>query len=116
LTIASFFYDPIAGLAREFESHLNATRKGSVPNIRRRFRARGIAIVQRDIYRRYGVWVPESKLKGRFEGETPGTRVRPDIRIESRSMRFRGKHWSATRLPSRVVSYSKGRHRVAKKK
>ena len=116
MTIASTLYDPRAGFAREFESHFEATRKGSVRSIRRRLAARGIPIVQREIYKRYGIWVSKRKLKVRFEREMPGTRVRPDMTIHRRSMRFRGKHWRATALPSRVISYSKRRRRVAKKK
>jgi len=116
MTIACMSYDDHAGFAREFEMHFSAARRGSVRSIRGRLARRGIPIIQREIYRRHHVWIPKRKLKVRFERETSAKRVQPDITIETRSMRFRGKHWTATALPSKVVSYSKRRRRVAKKK
>jgi len=116
MTIASGFYDSRAEFAREFEMHFKTARRGSVRSVRRRLASRGIPIIQREIYRRHHVWIPKRKLKVRFEREQAAARVQPNITIETRSMRFRGKHWTATSLPTKVVSYSKRRRGVAKKK
>jgi len=107
MTIATTWYDKRAGAAHEYEMHFEVARKGKTRNIHRALRRRGIPYFQRTIYRLFGRWIPRRKIRGRFEREEPATQVQRSIAIQVRSMRYRGREWKATRLPSRVLRYAK---------
>jgi hypothetical protein len=92
------------------EMHFKVARRGSVRANRRTLARRGLPYFQRKIYRKYHIWIPKRKLKVRFEREQRAARVQRDVSVDARTMRYRGRHWSATSLPSRMISYAKKRH------
>jgi len=116
MTIATVWYDQRAEFQREYEMHFKASRRGSIRNVRRALARRGLAHLQREIYRRHHKWVPLRKLKVGFEREEPAKTAQRDVSVETRSMRYRGKHWSATPLASKVIAYAKRRRRTSKRK
>jgi len=114
--IATVWYDQRAEFQREYESHFEASRLGSPRRIRRALARRGIAQFQRDIYRTHRVWLPLRKLRVSFEREEQAAAVDRFIKVYTRSMRYRGKNWSATALPPKVITYAKKGRRAKTRK
>jgi hypothetical protein len=107
MTIASTWYDKKAGGAKEYELHFKIARRGDIRRVRRNLARRSVPYFQQFVYRRLKRWVPKAKIKVRFEREEPATRSENTIRIEGRSMLFKGKRWSAYRLGPRMLNYAK---------
>ncbi len=107
MTIASTWYDKRAGAAREFEMHFKVARRGKIRNVRRRLAQRGTPFFQRTLYRQFRRWIPKRKIRISFEREEPAAAVQRNIVINIRGMRYRGKQWKATPLPSRMLPYAK---------
>ena len=114
MTIASMWYDSREEYQREYELHFLAARRGKLKTTRRALARRGLQYFQQQIYRKYGIWVPKRRIRVSFEREERASRTDRRIVVNARTMRFRGKHHSATALPSRVISYV--RRRFAKRK
>jgi hypothetical protein len=121
MTIATSWYDRHAEYQREYEMHFKSPRRGSIRSNRRALARRGIPYFQREIYRRHHVWIPLRRIRVNFENEqiadetaAAGQRA---VEVLIRNMRYKGKHWSATALPTRTISYTKKRRRrVARNK
>lgn len=119
MTVAAAWYDRRAGYKREYEMHFKVARRGSPRRVRRALARRAISDFQREVYRRQGTWVPLRKIRAQSEREEAAAADQRIIEVYTRSMRYRGKHWSATQLPTRTISYTKKRRRkrkVAKRK
>jgi hypothetical protein len=116
-TAAVSRYDREAQFQREDEAHFDVSRAGSPRRVRRALARRAAAYLQRDVYRRRRVWIPLRQIRVSFEREELAAAAEKIIKVYTRSMRYRGKQWSATALPTRVIPYSKKRRcRVAKRK
>jgi hypothetical protein len=109
MTIASAWYDRFAEFQREYEQHCEASLRGSPRRVRRTLARRGVGQFQRDVYRTHGVWIPLRRIRVSFEREEETDAVDRFIKVYRRSMRYRGKHWSATQLPAKVIPYAKKR-------
>jgi hypothetical protein len=116
MTIATAWYDRRVEFQREYEQHFKASRRGSPTRIRRALARRGAAQFQRDIYRTHRVWLPLRKLRVSFEREEVAAASQRVIEVYTRSMRYRGKHWSATALPPKVITYAKKNRRAKTRK
>ena len=114
MTVASKWYDELEAYAREFEMHLKAARRGKIRNVRRHLAKRGIDLFQDYVYKKTEVRIPKGDIRIGFEKEERARKSKRLIKIESRSMRFRGKEWKASALPSKTVPYSKKRARARK--
>ena len=107
MTISSTWYDKTASVQREFEMHFRIARRGNTRYVRHRLVKRGLPYFQRHLYRRYKRWITKRRIRVSFERGEHATKVERYITIEIRGMRYRGKEWKATRLPSRSLSYVK---------
>jgi hypothetical protein len=116
MTAATVWYDQPAELQREFERHFEVSRRGSLRQVRRTLARKGVPFLQREIYRRHGIWIPRSRIRVNFEKEEVAAAGERAIRAIGNSMRYRGKKWSATPLPVRVIPYVKRKRKHAKKK
>jgi hypothetical protein len=118
MTVAAGWYDPRAGFKREYEMHYKVARRGSPRRVRRELARRAIADFQRNVYRLQGTRVPLHKIRAESEREEAAAASQRIIEVYTRSMRRCGKHWSATELPTRTISFTKKRRkrRVAKRK
>jgi hypothetical protein len=114
MTIATSWYDRNAEFQREYEMHFRSPGRGSIRSNRRALARRGMPYFQREIYRRHHVWIPLRRIRVNFETEEQTAAVQRAIEVVTRSMRYRGKHWSATELPTRTISYAKKRRRKRK--
>jgi hypothetical protein len=95
MTIASAWYDKLGRGKREYELHFAVARKGNRRTVRRHLARRGIEYFQRLIYRRIEKWIPARNIKIGFEREEVADRSETRIRVEGRSMLYRGKRWWA---------------------
>ncbi len=109
MTIASAWYDQGAEVQREFEMHFKVARPGKIRTVERTMRRRGIPYFQQTIYRKFGKWVPGWKIRARFVLIEPATQAQRYIVITTRGMQYRGRHWKATPIPARTLSYAKKR-------
>jgi hypothetical protein len=119
LTVAAAWYDRRASLKREYEGHYKVARCGSPRRVRRELARRAMLDFQRNLYRRQGVWIPLHRIRAQPEREELAAAEEKIVTVYTRSMRYRGKHWGATELPNRTISYTKKRRRkrkVAKRK
>jgi hypothetical protein len=104
-TVAISWYDPRSGCKRELETHYTAARSGVIRDNRRKLGRRGAKYHQLILLIRYGKFVPLRNIKVRFEREKPARKIDRKISVEARSMQFRGKHWTATPLPSAQIPF-----------
>jgi hypothetical protein len=107
MTVAAGWYDPRAGFKREYEMHFKVARRGSPRRVRRELARRAISDFQRQVYRLDGTWVPLRKIRAQYEREEAAAAEQRFIEVYTRVMRRRGKHWSATALPPRVIPYAR---------
>lgn len=111
MTIATHWYDKLAGRARSYEAHFKVARHGSISTVRRRLADKGVPFFQRHIKQRYGVTIPKSKMRISFEREEPATKIEREAHVEFRVMEFRGKHYSAVSVPSKILRYVRRRRK-----
>ncbi|GEM_PF-1888110 len=111
MTVASTWYDKISRGVKEYELHFTIARPGKIRNVRRKLAERGVPYFQRLVYRRIKKWIPKRKIRVSFEREEPAKKSESKIRIEGRSMLYRGKRWRAYPLGRWELSYSKRRRR-----
>jgi hypothetical protein len=116
MTIAYRTYDEDEGFQRAFERHFKASRRGSPKTVRRTLARRGIPFLQREIYRLHHFWIPLSRIRVNFEKEEVAAAGQNAIEALGRSMRYRGRQWSATPLPPKMIPYAKRKRRGAKRK
>ena len=118
MTVATSWYDRHAGFKREYEGHYKVARCGSPGRVRRQLARRAMSEFQRQVYRLDGTWVPLRKIRAQPEREEAAAAEQRFIEVYTRVMRYRGRHWSATELPTRTISFTKRRRkrRVAKRK
>jgi hypothetical protein len=116
MTMANRTYDEDAGFEREFEIHFKVARRGSPKTVRRTLVLRGIPHFQREIYRRYNIRIPRSRIRVSFEREEVAAAGQRAIEALGRSMRYHGRQWSATPLPPKMIPYAKKTRRGAKRK
>jgi hypothetical protein len=111
MTIFTTWYDKTTSGAQEYELHFTVARHGRIRTVRRTLMERGIPYFQGLLYRRLKKWIPNRKVKVRFEREQPALTSESKIRLEGRSMLFRGKRWWAYPFGRWVLSYArKKRH------
>jgi hypothetical protein len=55
--------------------------------------------------RRYGLRIPESKIRVGWEREEPALSSSSEVHVEFREMTYRGKQTYARRLPAEVLRY-----------
>lgn len=89
--------------------HFKGGFRGDVRRTRRIFAERGIRYYQRFVYTRTGVWVPQYKMRIRFEREEPTSRITKTAHVIGQTMTFRGREVS-------VVPLGEGRMRIRKEK
>jgi len=111
MTISSTWYDKISRGVKEYELHFTVARPGKIRNVRRALAKRGVPYFQGLIYRRIKKWIPKSRIKVRFEREEAAEKSESRIRVEGRSMLYRGKRWKAYPLGHWELSYVKKRRR-----
>lgn len=111
MTVASVWYDKDRHAAVEHEMHLKAARRGNIETIRRQLAERGIEYFQQYVYRKERRWIRKSRIKAKFERETPAARTEPLIMIDVRAMEYRGREWKAQPFPRRILSYVKKRRK-----
>ena len=109
MTISSVWYDKAAGGAKEYELHLKVPRSGNISTVQRKLAKRGAPYFQQLVYRRIKRWIPLRKIKIRFERPEPTTKQDTKMRVEGRSMLYRGKRWRAYPLGSWELTYAKKR-------
>lgn len=109
MTISSTWYNKTSKRAEEWELHFKVARRGTIRSNRRNLAKRGVRIFQQRVYNLVKRWMPKRKVKVSFEREEilPEGRSESVIQVEARSINYVGKRWSATQLPSRVLSYAK---------
>jgi hypothetical protein len=118
MTVATSWYDRHAGFKREYEGHYKVARCGSPGRVRRQLARRAQLDFQRNLYRRQGVWIPLHRIRAQPEREELAAAAEKIVTVYTRSMRYRGRHWSASELPNRTISFTRRRRKrkVAKRK
>jgi len=111
MTIFTTWYDKMASGAREYELHFMIARRGRIRTVRRTLMERGVPYFQGLLYRRLKKWIPKRKVKVRFEREQPALRSESKIRLEGRSMLFRGKRWWAYPFGRWELDYARKKRR-----
>jgi len=109
MTVATAWYDKASRRAKEHELHFTVARPGKIRNVRRYLARRAVPYFQQAIYRHYKHWIPKQRIRVAFEREEAASKSETKIRIEGRSMLYRGKQWAAFPLAQRELSYSKKR-------
>ena len=116
MTIASTWYDKRVKAAREYELHFAAARRGNRRTVRRHLARRGTEYFQRLIYRRIRKWIPARNIKIGFEREEIADRSETRIRVDGRSMVYRGKRWWAYPLGRWELTYARRKRKSSKRK
>jgi hypothetical protein len=102
-TVAVSWYDPRLGCKRELEFHYSVARSGPIRENRRKLGLRGAKYYQLMLLVKYGKYVPRGSIKVQYEREQPASKVERRISVEGRSMEYKGRHWTATPLPSTKI-------------
>jgi len=116
MTIGTRWYDETAGKARLYEGHFKAARQGSVHTVRQNLANKGVPFFQRMILKRYGKWIPKSKIRIGFEREQPVAKASPEVDVQFRDMEFRGKRYTAYPRPSSIMRYVRRRRKHARRR
>ncbi len=111
MTVASTWYDKTAGGAKEYELHFTVARSGQIRTVRRKLARRGLVYFQGLVYRRTKNWIRKRRIKARFEREEAANKTESRIRVDGRSMLFRGRQWKAYPLGTKELSYARKRKR-----
>jgi uncharacterized protein (UPF0248 family) len=111
MTIVSRSYHKALEGVKSHELHFRVSRKGSVKTVRRILATRGIQYFQGFVYRRTGESIPLHRIEVRFERELPATRQTKHVRVEARSIIYKGRHSQATTLGQGKLSYPQERRR-----
>jgi hypothetical protein len=111
MTIASTWYDKRVKAAREYELHFAVARRGNRRTVRRHLPKKGVPFLQRLIYRRLKIWIPRRRIKIGSEQEEVAEKAESKIRVEGRSMLYRGKRWWAYPLGRWELTYAKRRRK-----
>jgi hypothetical protein len=109
MTVSTVWYDKASAGAREYELHFTVGRRGKIRTVRRTLAKRGAPYFQRLIHRRTKRWIPLRRIRVRFEREETATRIDSRIRVDGRSMLYRGKRWRAYPLGSWEMNYARKR-------
>jgi len=104
MTLATRGYSPSQN-AWSFEAHYTAALSGDIGDVRVDLADFGIPHFRGAIMRRYGLRIPESKVRVGWEREEPALSSSPDVHVEFREMTYRGKQAHARRLPAEVLRY-----------
>jgi hypothetical protein len=116
MTVATRWYDQVAGKARIYEGHFKAARTGSIHTVRRNLADKGVPFFQRTIWKRYRKWIPKSSIRVGFEREQPALKASPEVQIEFRDLEFRGKQYSAYARPSSRMRYVRRRRKHVRRR
>jgi len=104
MTLATRGYSPSQN-AWSFEAHYTAALSGDIGDVRLDLADFGIPHFRGAIMRRYGLRIPEGKIRVGWEREEPALAPSPDIHVEFREMTYRGKQTYARRLPAETLRY-----------
>jgi len=104
MTLATRGYSPSQN-AWSFEAHYTAALSGDIGDVRVDLADFGIPHFRGAIMRRYGLRIPEGRIRVGWEREEPALASSPDVHVEFREMTYRGKQAHARRLPSEVLRY-----------
>ena len=104
MTLATRGYSPSQN-AWSFEGHYTAALPGDIHDVRLDLADFGIPHFRRAIMRRYGLRIPEGKIRVGWEREEPALSSSPDVHVEFREMIYRGKQTHARRLPAETLRY-----------
>lgn len=104
MTLATRGYSPSQN-AWSFEAHYTAALSGDIGDVRVDLADFCIPHFRGAIMRRYGLRIPESKVRVGWEREEPALASSPDVHVEFREMTYRGKQTYARRLPAEVLRY-----------
>jgi hypothetical protein len=104
MTLATRGYSPSQN-AWSFEAHYTAALSGDIGDVRLDLADFGVEHFRRAIMRRYGLRIPEGKIRVGWEREESALAPSPDVHVEFREMTYRGKQAYARRLPAEVLRY-----------
>ena len=104
MTLAARGYSPSQN-AWSFEGHYTAALSGDIHDVRLDLADFGIPHFRGAIMRRYGLRIPEGKIRVGWEREEPALAPSPDVHVEFREMTYRGKQTYARRLPAETLRY-----------
>jgi len=104
MTLATRGYSPSQN-AWSFEAHYTAALPGDIGDVRVDLADFGIPHFRGAIMRRYGLRIPEGKIRVGWEREEPALASSPDVHVEFREMTYRGKQTYARRLPPQALRY-----------
>jgi hypothetical protein len=104
MTLSTRGYSPIQN-AWSFEGHYTAALSGDIGDVRVDLADFGIPHFRGAIMRRYGLRIPEDKIRVGWEREEPALASSPDVHVEFREMTYRGKQAYARRLPAETLRY-----------
>lgn len=104
MTLATRGYSPSQN-AWSFEAHYTAALSGDIGDVRVDLADFGIPHFRGAIMRRYGLRIPEGKIRVGWEREEPALASSPDVHVEFREMTYRGKQTYARRLPAETLRY-----------
>jgi len=111
MTVSSTWYDKQQQRVQEQEMYFTAVRSGNIETVRRTLAKRGISYFQQRVYRETKRWIPERRIKARFERERPADKAEALITIEPLKLERIERRWKASRMKPTVISYAKRKRR-----
>jgi len=111
MSVFSTWYDVAAEGLVSYEMHYRVARRGRIRTVREYLRGRGLKHFQQTVYRLTDKWLPKRKVKAYFEREEPAQTSQRDINIEIVRMERKGKRWTASKLPPKILRFFKRRRK-----
>ena len=111
MVLSTGWYDEDNKRPVTHESYYQVARKGKIKTVKKSLTKRGLKHFQQSVYRFTKHWPRKHRVRVSFERIMPVTKSDKHIQIQTLSMEKKNGQWSATRLPSRILTYIKRRRK-----